>query len=170
MWQTFNAVNGAGRTSQPTDPNPTPVVQTPTPVVQTPTRERTRGRPRSAPFSGDVGDPIINLPGEEDSKLFHFSVTIALVCSDIDVNFYLPRLDAFFPARCKRGVASVERGGKEKRLHIQAVVEIMLHQGRQLRKILKDALGWTSPRFIPPNANICIKALSGAGIHTFIGM
>eukprot|EP00961_Rhodomonas_salina_P196626 2653602-Rhodomonas_salina.1 len=73
MWETFNAVNGAGRASHPTEPNPTLVVQTQTPVVQTPTRERTRGRPRSAPFSGDVGDPIINPPGEDDSKLFQFS-------------------------------------------------------------------------------------------------
>ncbi len=39
-----------------------------------------------------------------------------------------------------------------------------------MRQLLEDALGWTNTSTTPPGHHLCIKVLSGSGLHTMFGM
>lgn len=115
--------------------------------------KRGRGRPKTA----EVAE-------------FKLSVTISKKGEDLKCQDYVEGLQEYATANTVKFYMSAERGAIEKHQHFQGMAIVRTTTLAAFRKALYKAMGFGLAKEgldpTPPGLSICLKQLSGKGLHT----
>jgi hypothetical protein len=102
-------------------------------------------------------------------RRFQFSVTIVMKGEDIDADVVEPKLEEFVKSNTERAIICFERGDLENHLHVQALMVAVATTPAQFKLSVEKALGYEKGKR-PVNLSICLRQLTGKGIHTVEGI
>ena len=88
---------------------------------------------------------------------------------DIDADFVEPKLEEFVKNNTERAIICFERGDLENHLHVQALMVAVATTPAQFKLSVEKALGYEKGKR-PVNLSICLRQLTGKGIHTVEGI
>ena len=121
------------------------------------TKKRGRGRPKAM-----------------DVMEYQLSVTISKKGEDLNCHEYVEGIQEYAEANTKKFYLVAERGAIEKHLHFQGMAIVKTSTSAAFRKSLYKAMGFGATKdglnATPPGLSICLKQLSGKGLHTPTGI
>ena len=113
-------------------------------------------------------------PKTAEASEFRLSVTISRKGEDLKCREYIDGLQEYAENNTLKFYMSAERGAIEKHLHFQGMAIVRTTTLAAFRKSLYKAMGYgpvkEGLKATPPGLSICLKQLSGKGLHTPIGI
>ena len=120
-------------------------------------KKRGRGRPKAL----DVAE-------------YQLSVTISKKGEDLNCRAYVEGIQEYAEANTVKFYMAAERGAIEKHLHFQGMAIVNTSTLAAFRKSLYKAMGFGASKDglnpTPPGLSICLKQLTGKGLHTPTGI
>ena len=120
-------------------------------------KKRGRGRPKSL-----------------DVTEYQLSVAISKKGEDLNCHEYVEVIQEYAEGNTVKFYMVAERGAIEKHLHFQGLAIVKTSTLAAFRKSLYKAMGFGSSKdclnATPPGLRICLKQLTGKGLHTHTGI
>ena len=113
-------------------------------------------------------------PKAMDVTEYQLSVTISKKGEDLKCHEYVEGIQEYAEANTKKFYLVAERGAIEKHLHFQGMAIVKTSTLAAFRKSLYKAMGFGASKdglnATPPGLSICLKQLTGKGLHTPTGI
>jgi hypothetical protein len=105
---------------------------------------------------------------------YQLSVTISKKGGDLNCREYVEGIQEYAEANTVKFYMAAERGAIEKHLHFQGMAIVNTSTLAAFRKSLYKAMGFGASKDglnpTPPGLSICLKQLTGKGLHTPTGI